>query len=86
MWGKIVPVRSIPTGVRIVWFARSVMSKPFSASEALTTTATRICEGMLPVKLIMGGATGQVVSVLLAAMQTTPVVAEWTLWIDNGIA
>lgn len=39
--GSTDPVRSAPAGLRIVWFANRVMSKPSVPSEFWTNTETR---------------------------------------------
>src|SRR5260370_38362801 len=73
---RIVFAKSIFHGVRIVWLARSVMSKPPSPAEESTTIATLSWGGgRVTVDVINGGATGQLELPSLA-IQTNPMVAE----------
>ena len=68
--GRTLPVRSIAAGVRTVWSARSIMSKPLMPLEFCMKTDTRSWEPTVPV--IGAGVVGHVV-LPAGMMQTTPV-------------
>jgi len=47
--GRTLPVRSAPAGLRIVWLANSVTSKPFNPVEFWMKTETLSCVPTVPV-------------------------------------
>ena len=67
---RILPVRSMDTGRRIVWSARIVTSNPLMPLEFCRKTKTRSCDPTVPV--IDAGDEGQL-EAPLAIIQTTPV-------------
>jgi len=70
-----VPVRSTPTGRRIVWSARSITSNPFRPPESWMKIETRSWVPTAPVN--DAELTGQEV-LSDGIMQTTPVLATVT--------